>query len=499
MGPTHLGRGRLRSLPVALAAAASILGAPVAALAQWPQFQGSPTHEGVSDGPTAPLRVAWTNDDIGLGGPDARGGLSAPVVADDGTIVAVAPTAVLGFAPSDGSPVFEAERDFGPSAQPAVAGGADGPIVVFTEGFGDEPPPPTSTAAPSPTPSPSPSEAGDGDAFDSHVDAVDLRGRPVWDEPVPLDAIVQMPVAVDGDTAYVGDVDGGVTAIDVATGDVRWEIDVGSAAAGAVTSDGDRIYVAALGSQRDAGAVVALDASDGEELWRTTDDAIGSNVFSAPVIASDAIVVLEAASVVSLDAADGSLDWRTEIVNPLRTPPFLFQATATPAPAASDDSVYVVDVTGRTYSLDAATGEIRWDHALNDPSPASPPVVTDDVVLVVTDSGTLDAIDRVSGHLVLRVDATGRGNLRGLTDAGDALVAVAGTDDAQLVGFEAGGDGPRLDVASPTEFDPGRFIAGFALGAVVLAAVVVIALRPLQRRLGPAVVPTDASLGEEEP
>ena len=497
MGPPHLGRGRLRSIPVALAAAALTLAAPVAALAAWPQFQGSATHEGVSEGPPVPLGVAWSNDDIPLAGPDARGGLSAPVVADDGTIVVVAPAAVLGFSSEDGSTVFEADRDFGPSAQPAVAGGADGPIVVFTEGYGDEPPPATTTASPTPSPSPSPSETAEGDAFDSHADAVDLRGRPVWDEPVALDAIVQMPVAVDGDTAYVGDVDGGVTAIDVATGDVRWAIDVGSAIAGAVTPAGDRVYVAALGSQSDPGGVVALDPSTGDELWRTTDEAIGTNVFSTPVVSDDAIVVLEAASVVSLDPSDGSLSWRKEIVNPLRTPPFLFQATATPAPAVSDDSIYVVDVTGRAYALDAATGEIRWDHALNDPSPVSPPVVAADDVLIATDSGTLDAIDRATGHLVWRVDATGRGSLRGLAEADDALVAVAGTDDAQLVGFGTDAGAPRLDEPSPTTFEPGRFLAGFALGALVLGAIIVMVFGPVQRRLGPAFVPIDASDDED--
>jgi outer membrane protein assembly factor BamB len=488
--PNHPDRGRRRSLTVAFAAVALILAAPAAALASWPQFQGNATHDGLIDGPAAPLRVAWTNRDISLGGPDARGGLSAPVVAEDGTIVVVAPTAVLGFSPEDGSQTFEAERDFGPSAQPAVAGGADGPIVVFTEGYGDEPP--ASTASPSP----SPASGGDEDAFDSHVNAIDLDGEPVWDEPVRLDAIVQMPVAVDGDTAYVGDVDGGVTAVDVAEGTVRWSADVGSSVAGAVTPDGDRVYVTALGSQSAPGAVVALDASSGTELWRTTEDAIGSNVFSAPVLADDAIVVLEAGSVVALGADDGVLAWQREIVNPLRTPPFLFQATATPAPVLADGSIYVVDVTGRAYALDAGTGEIRWDHALNDPSPVSPPLVADEQVVVATDSGTVDAIDRTSGRLVWTLDATDRGTLRGLADAGDTLVAVAGTDDAELIAFGPDEDAALVDEPSPTTFDLGRLLAGYALGALVLGAAIVAAFTPLQRRMGPAVAPPDDVEGE---
>jgi outer membrane protein assembly factor BamB len=496
LGPSDPSRGRRRAV-VALATTAAIVAVAPAALAAWPQFQGGGSHEGVSDGPSAPLTVAWANLDIELGGPDARGGLSAPVVADDGTIVTVAPTAVLGFAPSDGSPVFEAERDFGPSSQPAVADGPDGPVIVFAEGYGDQPPAATGTATPSA--SPSPAEAGDGDAFDSHVNAVDLQGEPAWDVPAQLDALVLMPVAVDERTAYVGDVDGVVTALSLDAGEERWTADVGTQVSGAVGVDGDRLYVVSLGSQTDPGAVVALDAGTGEEIWRTTEDATEGNPVSATVVTDAGILLLEAGSVVSLDPEDGGLNWRTEIVNPLRSPPFFFQGTATPAPVSADGSVYVVDVTGRVYSLDAETGAIRWDHALNDPSPVSPPVLTEDHVLIATDSGTLDAIDRDTGHLAWRVDASDRGFLRGLADAGDVLVAVAGSDDASLIAF---GSDPTaatlLDEPSPTTFDPGRLLLGFALGGVAFGAIAVAILRPIQRRLGPAIAPPGDDLSEAE-
>ncbi|HEX6400831.1 MAG TPA: hypothetical protein VF108_10250 [Actinomycetota bacterium] len=215
---SHPSRGSGRVSLVVVATGVLLFVALVpSALAEWKQFQGGPSHAGVSDGPTPPLSVAWRNEDIELGITDALGGLSAPVVAEDGTIVAVGPREVLGFSSADGSPTFSAERRFGPSVQPAIADGPDGPIVIFTEGYGDDPP---GTATPSPTPSGSPAPSGseDGSAFDSHVNAVDLDGGPVWAEPAPLDAVVIMPVTVDEDSAYVADVDGGVTALDAATG-----------------------------------------------------------------------------------------------------------------------------------------------------------------------------------------------------------------------------------------------------------------------------------------
>ena len=190
-----------------------VFGMPLVALADWAQFQGGPTHAGVSDGPSAPLEVAWRHEDITIDDADVTGGLSSPVVAEDGTIVVVGPNEVLAFDGEDRSEVFSAERDLGPSVQAAIGEGADGPIVVFAEGFARAwsvehgvtvglP-----VGLPSATPSSSPAE--EGDEVDSHLAAVDLRtGESVWPSAVPLEDAVRTPVAVDETAAYVGDISG---------------------------------------------------------------------------------------------------------------------------------------------------------------------------------------------------------------------------------------------------------------------------------------------------
>jgi outer membrane protein assembly factor BamB len=491
LGRSRPSRDLGRALLVVASSGAMLLGTAPGARADWPQFQGDGSHAGVTDGPVAPLEVAWTNDDVELEGGGALGGLSAPVVADDGTIVAVGPREVLGFSSADGSSTFTVERDFGPSAQPAIAGGTDGPIVVYTEGYGDDPP---GTGTPTATESPSPSPEEGDDAFDSHVNAVDLDGDPVWDRPAQLDAIVVVPVAVGGGTAYVGDVDGGVTALDVETGEERWSRDLGTTIAGAVTVDDDRLYVSTFASRTEAGAVTAVDAATGEELWRTREDDVGADVVSSPVVVGDALVVLESSGLVGLDRADGSVRWRTDVVNPLRNPPFFPRGTATPAPVSADGLAVAVDVSGRAYAVDAETGTLRWDHALNDSSLLSLGVVADGQVLVATDSGTLSAIGLDDGHLLWRVDG-GATLVRGLADAGDVLVAVTGFDDAGLVAFGPG-EGALLDEPSPTTLDVGELALGFALGGLLLGVVVVAVVTPLQRRLGPALPPVPAEEAE---
>jgi len=493
---SHLVGAFLPSLTVVAITLVVVLAVPVAALADWSQFQGGASHGGVSDGPSAPLEVAWSSDAIRLDDADVTGGLSSPVVAEDGTIVVVGPNEVLGLDGDDGSEVFSAERDLGPSTQPAIGQGSDGPIVVFTEGFGET----GSSATASPTVSPTPSQAtpsqatpsqdGDGDGFDSHVNAVDLlTGEPVWGSSVQLEDVVQTPVAVDGSAAYIGDVGGHVTAVELSSGDVRWTADLGTSISGAITLDGERAYVATLGEQQTPGVVVALDTPTGDEVWRSGEEAVLGNLVSAPILVDGRIFTLEPGFVVALDATDGRLLWRTEVVNP-RTTPFASQGLGSLAPVSADGQVFAVDVTGRVYALDAETGAELWDHALNEASQLSPPVLTADQVLVPTNSGMLHAVDRRTGHLVFRVDSGGS-LLRGLADAGNVLIGVTGIGNARIVAFGDDPDGSLIDEPSPTTVDVGKLLVGFALGALPVAIVVVALARPLQRRLGPALGPDD--------
>jgi outer membrane protein assembly factor BamB len=485
---SHLSRASHRSLAVASVTVAIVVGAPLAALADWVQFQGGGQHNGISDGPSAPLVVAWTNEDIKLEGADVTGGLSSPVVAADGTIVVVAPTAVLGFDGGDGSQVFTADRDLGPSSQPAIGRSPDGPIAVFTEGFGNSGP----AASGSATPSPSAAEQdGEGGGFDSHVNAVDIQtGEPVWGSPVQLENVVQTPVAVDESSAYVGDVGGRVTVIDLESGDVRWTKELGTPIAGAITLDAGRVLATTLGGQEEPSEIVALDAESGDELWRASaEDA--SNLVTAPVVADGRMLTLDAlGGVLAFDAEDGRFLWRTEVINPIapRGQPFLLQGVGAPAPVSADGQVFAVDVTGRVYAFDAETGASLWDHALNDPAQFSPPLLTDDDILVSTDSGTLYALDRGSGHLVWRVDGGGT-FLRGLSDAGDRLVGVTGFKNAALVAFEADTTARLIDEPSPTTLDIAELLTRFLLGGVLAGLAALLLARPLQRRLGPAILP----------
>jgi outer membrane protein assembly factor BamB len=493
--PFRVLRRSRRALIAASIGLAAVVGLPLAAFADWPQFQGRGSHDGLSEGPSAPFEIAWRNADIEITDGEIVGGVSAPVVAEDGTIVVVGPHEVLMFDGADGAQTRSTERDFGPVAQPALAEGPDGPIVVFTEGFGDDPP------ATSATPSPSPADTSDDEeAFDSHVRAVGLStGEDVWRSALVLTDVVQAPVAIDETTAYVGDVGGTVTTIDVQTGEERWTADVRAPVVSAVAVDDEGVYVATFGEQqqRTPGEVVALDPSNGEERWRSGEDAVRGNIMSAPALSDGRIFVLEPGFVVALDASDGGLLWRTEVANPRTTTPFARQGIGGLAPVSAGGQVVAVDVTGRVYAFSAETGALTWDHALNDPSTLGPPVLTEDHVLVPANSGTLYAVDRERGHLVSRSE-TEDTLLRGLAGGGDVLVAVAGFEDPRLLAFGEDPTGALIDEPSPTTLDVGTLLTGFALGAIPVAIAAVALTRPLQRRLWGTTGATDVDDDEAD-
>jgi outer membrane protein assembly factor BamB len=250
------------------------------------------------------------------------------------------------------------------------------------------------------------------------------------------------------------------------------------------------VLATTLGGQEEPSEIVALDAESGDELWRASaEDA--SNLVTAPVVADGRMLTLDAlGGVLAFEAEDGRFLWRSEVINPIapRGQPFLRQGGGAPAPVSANGQVFAVDVTGRVYAFDAETGAALWDHALNDPSQFSPPLLTDDHILVSTDSGTLYAVDRRSGHLVWRVDGGGT-FLRGLSDAGDQLVGVTGFKNAALVAFEANASARLIDEPSPTTLDIAKLLTRFLLGGVLAGLAALLLARPLQRRLGPAILP----------
>jgi outer membrane protein assembly factor BamB len=469
-----------------VAAAAAWLMAPTAAAAQvaqgWTQFQGGPEHRGAApDGPSPAFTEAWSFEEP-VGGATGAEGLSGIVTAD-GLVVTVGPEAVIALDPVRGSESWRSARVGGPPVQPAVATSPDGAIVVFPEGYGPNPPSSTSTSSPATTPTASPDAAtGTDAATETSAPAVDLvavtaeDGAEVWRTELPSPSRSGVTATADGDLVLVGGNDGSVTAVEASSGEIRWTQPVGDAIYTAIGVTDVHALVSAAGEDGGAFAVIALDLTDGAEAWRYEPGAAA--FFGSPPAIADgtAYIASDDATVRAIDTTSGTERWAARMND----------ITAATPPIVLDDIVVAVDVGGQVYAFDRATGDRRWDHALNVGrlNVRSAAVAVGTSIVVPTARGELFAVEQTTGDLVFRTDVAD-GVLRSLAVADGLLIGVRGGRSPGLVALEHDPSGTLVRIASPTTFDAGAFATAFALAAVPLVAMSIGAGRLLARRLGP--------------
>lgn len=146
-----------------------------------------------------------------------------------------------------------------------------------------------------------------GGAFDGSVVALDAAsGGELWRRSLPGDAVVEPPTVVldsagasDAGTVYVGAVGGGLFALDLATGEPRWQFDALSASASPTVANGV-VVTHEVGS-----TLYGVDAATQQFRWQY--DA-GSRVGVAPtVVDGTCFAGCDDGSVVAVDTGvDGS-------------------------------------------------------------------------------------------------------------------------------------------------------------------------------------------------
>lgn len=243
------------------------------------------------------------------------------------------------------------------------------------------------------------------------------------------DTVESSPAIVD-DTAYVGDTNGIVYAIDLADGSDLWrfETPTGTGIRGSPAVDGDTIFVAntqlyALRSSdgsvdwtydlispawspvitegtlfvaTNSQGVYAIE-TDGELRWRF-DGGDAELPLAAPVAASnDRVYFGTQGTAYSLDIGDGGTDW-VKTIGELSSP-------ITAAPVVDGDRVYFA--VGTTLSaLEATSGEVLWSFEA-DSAIVAPPTVINGKIFVGSRNGTLSALDSASGNQVWRASVSG--------------------------------------------------------------------------------------------
>ena len=175
----------------------------------------------------------------------------------------------------------------------------------------------------------------------------------------------------------------------------------------------------------------ALD-SRGLYLWSF---ATGDNVATRPALFGDTVIFgSEDRDVYSVEAATGRLRWQHRTGGAVVSAPLVAEIDGGPAVVVvgSDD--------GAAYGLDAATGEQRWVFDTGKPVEA-PSVMADGKVLVTSTGGAVTALDPATGEVQWTADVGGRPVRYAPAVAADRFVVV---DEQGYLSAYSLADGRRL-------------------------------------------------------
>lgn len=217
-------------------------------------------------------------------------------------------------------------------------------------------------------------------------------------------------------TLYVNRADAVLLALDAATGDIRWEIDLQKPPRGAPFVDDDTVFVS---TGFDGARIVAFDAVTGEERWSFENPV---NPVTGPVLAESILFVpFVDGQVVAYDPETGEERWRAR--SGLRDE----ETEIDPSPGLPliADGVLYVSSNGfagaHTIALDAATGAVLWSVPTGAFS-AGAPALHEGALLVGSDSGDLLALDPATGDELWRVSVPNKIDID-LNQASPPLVA----------------------------------------------------------------------------
>lgn len=246
---------------------------------------------------------------------------------------------------------------------------------------------------------------------------------------------------VAGGLIYTLDAKALVTATST-SGDTVWQQDItpyrddaGAATGGGISYKDGRLYVS-LGY----GALVALDAATGNELWRQNLEGTGSG---QPTAFGDLVYVTSGDDTGwALRAEDGRIEWQ------LSASPDVNNVLGAPAPAVSDDLAIFAFGSGEIQAVFRRGGLRRWDASALGQRFARALGAVGDVTGEPVISGNRVFIGNQSGRIVaLNVDSGARewtareGAVGPVVPAGDSIFAIS--ELGELLRLDAS-DGTRI-------------------------------------------------------
>jgi outer membrane protein assembly factor BamB len=244
-----------------------------------------------------------------------------------------------------------------------------------------------------------------------------------WSYSTDPPAAIYTTALVNGDLVYIGTYSGQVYALTIIEGTDRWVYprsgSIGSIVGSPVIAN-ETIYV----SSSD-GMLYALDIKYGDFKWKS--EPLANKLWTSPTVMGDTLYVSTFdGNIYALSVETGTLlDWAFESEAGFASTPVIYEdiiyvgsfdrhlyavkiGSDTPmwtfpqekpadnwfwaSPIVNEGIVYAGCLDGRVYTLDAKTGEELWEFDAGDPIVSSP-VLMDNLLIVVDESGTVYVFD----------------------------------------------------------------------------------------------------------
>ncbi len=205
-------------------------------------------------------------------------------------------------------------------------------------------------------------------------------------------------VSVGGGNVYVATGFGEITALDAASGQVRWVQDLDAPANAAPTVVGDLVYVVA----RDSTAW-ALNTANGRVRWQVNGTPSDANFGggASPAVNNDiAVLPFPSGEVVATFPQGGTRRWASVVSGDRLGRAASLINDIAGDPVIVGNRVYVGNFGGRVVSLDTFDGSRVWTAAEGAISPVWP---VGDAVFLINDVNELVRLDAASGLSIWRI------------------------------------------------------------------------------------------------
>ncbi|MDA0795744.1 MAG: outer membrane protein assembly factor BamB [Proteobacteria bacterium] len=217
--------------------------------------------------------------------------------------------------------------------------------------------------------------------------------------------LISLRPTANRDTVFAADYEGQVTALDVDTGEVRWQTELNVPVTGGVGYGAGLVMVGTV-----EGEVYTLDANDGSVLWTSQ---VSSEILSSPKSNGEIVVVHSIDNkMVALDAKTGEELWQHDGDAPI------LSVRGTSESVVTNNMVLSGFDSGKLIAFSPDNGSIIWETRLALPTGRTElermvdidgePLLVGDVIYSVTYQGRVGAVSRGTGRSLWSQDSSSR-------------------------------------------------------------------------------------------